>query len=252
MIIEGNSIAECWLKILQEMIVTKKNELSPLIVNINIGGEVPEYQEELENDINKFLVTIKNQPSIESTAGTIFPNSLSAGNATIFDRYDRIWKSVKLTHKNKRGTYFRRMMAYGEAYGEPKNQLKHIIETYNGIPGKRSPVHRRSALIATTFDPILDHKPTPMLGFPCLQQVCFIPNPQNKTLQMNAIYAMQHLDTRAYGNYLGLVRLGEYMAKKMGLKFVQLQCMLSIIELGKKMNKKLALEIFEKYSKNVE
>ena len=199
MIIEGNSVAECWLKILNELVVGKKSELSPLIATINIADDVPDYKEKLEADLNRFLEDV-GQPSIETTAGTIFPISLDGGNLSIFDRYDKVWKYVKSESKNKRGTYFHRMVAYGDGYGRKTNQLKEIIETYNGIEGIRHPVHRRSALIATTFDPTLDHTHQPQLGFPCLQQVCFLPD--GDKLSMNAVYAMQHLSTRAYGNYV--------------------------------------------------
>ncbi len=244
MIIEGNSVAECWLEILNELVVSKKTELSPLIVKINVTDDIPSYQYALENDLNDFLKMI-GQPCIETTAGTIFSVSLSNGSKSIFDRYERNWKYIKSSSKNRRGTYFRRLTAYGEQYGRNKNQLKQIIETHNGIEGVRKPVPRRSAFIATTFDPTLDHTPQPQLGFPCLQQVCFIPS--NSKLSMNAIYAMQHLTTRAYGNYLGLIRLGQFMAKEMGLEFVQLNCMISVLGIGK-MNKQLAKELIKKYT----
>ena len=246
MIVEGDSIAECWLNILNELVIQKKRELSTVILTINENGAQPLYKAALESDLTEFLKSV-NQPSIETTASTIFPISLSGGKTSIFTRYERIWKFVQDESKNRRGTYFRRLIAYGEKNGTPVNQLKHIIETYNGIPGKRNPVHRRSALIATTFDPTLDHISTPQLGFPCLQQVCFIPNSQDKTLRMNAIYAMQYLDTRAYGNYLGLLRLGKFMANEMNLEFVQLNCMLSILELGR-MTKHTAKKLSERYS----
>jgi thymidylate synthase len=244
MIIEGNSVAECWLKILNELVVAKKNEISPLIVKINITDDIPSYQYELENDLNEFLRKI-DLPCIETTAGTIFPVSLSSGNKSIFERYERNWKYIKTNSKNRRGTYFRRLTAYGEGYGRRKNQLKQIIDTYNGI-GERKPVHRRSALIATTFDPTLDHISSPLLGFPCLQQVCFIPSGDN--LSMNAIYAMQYLLTRAYGNYLGLIRLGQFMAKEMGLEFVQLNCVISVLGFGDSKIKKSAKELIMKYT----
>jgi hypothetical protein len=252
MIIEGNSVAECWLKILKELVDNKKCELSPIIVKINITDESPPYKTELENELNSFLEKV-NQPPIETTAGTIFPISLSSGKTSIFERYNRIWKGVKHAPKNNRGTYFRRLMAYGDEYvtdkyATPVNQLKHIIETYNGITNGRGKINRRSAFIATTFDPLLDHKSTPYLGFPCLQQVCFIPSSRSKKLmKMNAIYAMQDLDTRAYGNYLGLLRLGKFMANEMGLEFIQLNCMLSVLKL-RHMNKSTAKKLLEKYS----
>ena len=245
MIIEGNSVAECWLAILKVMVDEKTTEISPLLVSINITGERPDYADELEEDINSFLLGIE-QPCIETTAGTIFPISLDGGKKSIFDRYDRNWKYIKKNSKNRRGTYFRRLTAYGDKYERKVNQLEHIIETFNGIDGVRNPVRRRSALIATTFDPTLDHTAQPQLGFPCLQQVCFVPS--GEKMSMNAIYAMQHLPTRAYGNYLGLQRLGLFMAEKMELQFVQLNCMISVLGFGTSMKKPMAKMIVEKYS----
>lgn len=246
MIITGNSIAECWLKMLNQLVSGSGKEISPLMVKINITDEHPEYEQELEKDINKFLGELKpEQPKIKTTAGTIFPMSLSGGKTSIFERYNRIKKPLLNDKRNKKGTYFHRLMAYGGTYKEPVNQLQHIIDTYN------SGIHRRSALIATIFDPTLDHKATPLLGFPCLQQVCFVPNSKSNKLCLNAIYAMQYIDIRAYGNYLGLVHLGKFMAKEMNLKFSQLNCMLSVAALGK-MTKAEVKSLVNKYSDRIE
>lgn len=248
MIIEGDSVSECWIKILKIFVDLKINELSPVIIHINDNGEDLSGNEDLKKDINKFLNTFS-FPSIETTASTIFPSSLLGAESSIFERYENTWKYIKKDSKNRRGTYFRRLMAYGEnsIAGGGVNQLKHIVETYNGINGARKPVHRRSALIATIFDPTIDHNSQPLLGFPCLQQLCFLPDSKKKTLSMNAVYAMQHLPTRAFGNYLGLMRLGRYMANEMGLKFVHLNCMISVISMGDKMSKTSAKKLVDKY-----
>lgn len=133
--------------------------------------------------------------------------------------------------------------------GEPVNQLQHIIETFNGIDGVRNPVHRRSALIATTFDPTLDHTAQAQRGFPCLQQICFIPK-NNEKLTINAIYAMQYLSDRAYGSYLGLKHLGEFMAREMNLDLVEINCIASVLNIGN-MDKDLAKKITRKYQNYV-
>jgi len=245
MIIEGDSVAECWLKVLRIFVDERIGEISPIIIKINNTDAQPEYAAALEHDINDFLVT-QGQCKIETTAGTIFPQSLARGKEPIFDRYERIWKHIKTNSLNRRGTYFHRLVAYGDEERGSRNQLKHIIETYNGIDGVRNPIHRRSALIATVFDPFLDHKAQPMLGFPCLQQVCFVPDKEGG-LHMNAVYAMQYFDTRAYGNYTGLMRLGSFMAGEMGLSFDYLNCMISALALSA-MKKSKAKEIVEKYS----
>lgn len=246
MIIEGNTVAECWLKALKVMVDEKTSEISPVVMKIKVSDEEHVHKDELEKDLNLFLEEV-GQPCIETTAGTIFPESLSHGNKSVFDRFDKVWKYAKKDSKNKYGHYFRRLTSYGEKYGRKINQLEHVIQTYNGIPGEREPTHRRSALIATTFDPTLDHSAQRMRGFPCLQQVCFLPENDSKTLSLNAIYAMQYLSDRAYGNYVGLLRLGEFMAKEMGLEMVELNCVVSVLAIGK-MKKSFASDIVGKYS----
>ncbi len=246
MIVKGNCVSDCWLEALRILVDERISEISPLIVKVHKTNYRPEFVNELELELNKYLLSV-DQPKIETTAGSIFPVSLTGGKKSVFQRYEEIWKYVKKDSANRRGTYFQRMTAYGSQYGEKCNQLQKIIETYNGIEGTRKPVHRRSALIATIFDPKLDHTPQPQLGFPCLQQICFVPS--GEQMSMNAIYAMQHLSTRAYGNYLGLMRLGNFMAEKLGLEFTHLNCMISTLALGK-MGKSRAKELIEKYVTN--
>ncbi len=243
MIIEGSSTPECWLNILKVMVDSRIKEISPLIAKINVNGDIPDYASGLENDLDAFLDQV-GQPRIYTTASTIFPESLSRGSSSVYDRFDRIWKHVKHDTKNRNGHYFRRLTAYKDGL-KTVNQLTHIVNTYNGIEGVRNPVHRRSALIATIFDPTQDHTAQPQRGFPCLQQVCFIPA-KNQKMSINAIYAMQYLSDRAYGNYLGLERLGHFMGREMGLELNEINCIASVLDIGK-MSKAVAKELLDKY-----
>lgn len=248
MIIQGESVTDCWLKTLNAMANARHWRLSPMVAQFKTGTPRPEYADDLECDLNTYLES-KGKPYIHTTAGTIFPQSLAGGSADVFDRFDRIWKHVKKQKGNGYGHYFRRLMAFNEKNGEPVNQLKHIIDTYNGIEGVRPPVHRRSALIALTFDPNIDHTAQTRRGFPCLQQICLVPKNDGK-VTLNAIYAMQHLADKAYGNYVGLEHLGNFMAGEMGLELDEVNCIASILELGD-MKKKSARELLEKYQQDV-
>lgn len=247
MIIQGSSITDCWLKALIAITDGNSSELSPVIANFKTNTPPPYYKEDLEGDLNKYLTSMKKN-TIDTTANTIFPKSLSGSNqVSIYDRFDKIWPYIKKENLNRYGHYFRRLVAYNENNAKPFNQLQHIIETYNGT-STRNPVHRRSALIALTFDPTKDHTSQTVRGFPCLQQVCFVP--KGNKLTLNAIYAMQYLCDRAYGNYLGLQNLGNFMAREMGLELDEVNCIASVLEL--KMSKKNAKIIVEKYRNHVE
>ena len=61
-------------------------------------------------------------------------------------------------------------------------------------------------------------------GFPCLQHIAFVPDFNRQTLSLNAFYAMQLLFVKAYGNWLGLMRLGGFVASQTELRFVRLNC----------------------------
>lgn len=135
--------------------------------------------------------------------------------------------------RNNRGIYFERMMAFRgspAAEGNEVNQLEHIIQLWASYrEHNRGP--RRSAMQVAIFDPLRDHNRLPLCIFPCLQQVAF--NFDNSGgLIVNAFYPTQYIFDRAYGNYLGLLHLGEFMATGMGLKLVRLNCFISNPELG--------------------
>jgi hypothetical protein len=57
-----------------------------------------------------------------------------------------------------------------------------------------------------------------------MHQVAFLPNTAAHSLQVVGFYPMQYLYERAYGNYLGLIRLGQFMAKEMNLQLEAMSC----------------------------
>src|SRR5205823_13372804 len=63
------------------------------------------------------------------------------------------------------------------------------------------------------------------------QQVSFTYDDDNR-LAVNAYYPTQYIFDRAYGNYLGLCHLGNFMARELGLIMVRLNCFIGHPELG--------------------
>ena len=125
--------------------------------------------------------------------------------------------------RNRNGVYFQRLISFGrDASGRNgKNQLEHIIETWQKCN------RRRSALQAAVFDPLKDHTHQRRRGFPCLQQVAFAPI-GNGNMSVTGFYATQYIFERAYGNYLGLCHLGQFMAQEMNLRLDRVTCIASI------------------------
>jgi len=137
----------------------------------------------------------------------------------------RAFPKIRKHPANRRGTYFQRLIQYPSANGEGFNQLNQIIETYLG--GN----HRRSALQASVLVPSRDLNNARQLGFPCMQQVAFVPEAASGTLHVVGFYPHQYLFERAYGNYLGLVRLGRFVAQEMHLTLTAMTCVSTVADL---------------------
>jgi len=165
-----------------------------------------------------------NKQNCHTVANTIFPDSFwnpRAPRSLLFDRFERSLPRIKESStKNARGTYFGRMTAGGP--GAHPNQLDFVIELYLRRKGVR-----RSALQLGVYNPQLDLTGSALQGFPCLQHVTFAP--VGKRLNVNAFYATQYAFERAYGNYLGLCRLGRFVAHELKLELARVTCFTGIM-----------------------
>ncbi len=219
--------AQAFLSVMQRGV----SELSPLVVTVdNIHDGIVAENPAIRDAVDFHLRKLRLQ-SCHTVANTIFPesmwNSATSNDAeSLFKRFERAWPRLSRCRANRRGSYFRRLTAFQPQGVETSfNQLEHIIETF-----KRGN-HRRSALQGVIFDPTRDHNHSRRQLFPCLHQVAFAHTKSNGLI-VTGFYAKQYLVERAYGNYLGLCRLGRFMAKQMGLTFDRMVCIASIAELG--------------------
>jgi len=226
-LIEETNLSRAWGRALVHIIDHSGTEVVPLLVSLtNFPDGEPEEDSNIRRELDSCLRT-KGSQSVHTVANTLFPRSLYrlAGYnrerlyALFLENYDRY---VALEpHKNARGMYFHRLIAYGEP---PINQLEFIITQYRSRPGVR-----RSMFQATTFDPALDYTNAAQLAFPCMQQISFVP--VSEGLVVNAFYASQQLFEKAYGNYLGVCRLGNFMAREMGLPLARVNCFAGVLKL---------------------
>lgn len=183
-----------------------------------------EEEPKIRAELDALLAREGMQP-VHTVANTIFPTFLwnpAADRRVLFERYRRIVPRLhKASPKNRRGIYFERMMSGGPKGKE--NQLDFAISTYLSRKGVR-----RSVLQVGVFDPNRDHSAAALLGFPCLQHLTFAPT--DAGLSVNAFYATQYLVEKAYGNYIGICRLGRFVAHEMQLPLAQVMCVTGIAE----------------------
>jgi hypothetical protein len=229
--ISSQNLSLAWAAAVAHIHDNAGKEISPLIVQVT-GFQNGEPLE--SSDIRDYLDALLNHTnnlSVETVANTIFPNlmwRISRGDRhNLFKLYERVLpRFVKLEpDKNHRGLYFQRLIAYGRGPQDEGqlgrgpyngNQLEYIIRSY-------TPSVVKMKLQASIFDPKHDLFPGARIGFPCLQHISLIPH-NNYGLSLNAFYATQLLFKKAYGNFLGLCRLGNFMATQMGLTLTEFNC----------------------------
>jgi hypothetical protein len=223
----GTNISAAWAEAFFALMEPGCTEITPLVVTVDAGATgQPEEDLEIRKALDAALAA---NASCHTVANTIFPNSLwnpARERTLLYERYkSHAWPRIKKCHANNRGTYFRRMIAFGD--GE-FNQLEHVLSTW------RKGNHRHSALQLSIFDPAHDHTDCRQMGFPCLHQVCFTPIGPNGSdgLAVTGFYATQYIFEKAYGNYLGLVRLGQFAAHEMKLRFARMTCIAASGRLG--------------------
>lgn len=251
-IIEEPNLSHAWGRVFLHVMDNSKRNLAPLMVSVTgFTDGLPEEDLELRGALDGLLAGKPKKYSSKVSALTIFPHDawVRRGYPSVRDfsnwYLENLFPRLQARDShNNRGTYFERMVRFigskpnkqGVWEIESKNQLEHLVDIW-----RRDRDHgnssRHSALQVSVLDPAKDHTGGVMLGFPCLQQVSFSYDDQDQ-LAVNAYYPTQYIMDRAYGNYLGLCHLGQFMAREMGLTLVRMNCFIGLPELGNNWGKR--------------
>lgn len=229
-----------WARVFLKFMERQDRRFSPFMVSIAAGPDGnPVEDEDLRNALDACLEEVEQQ-SIEVVSKTIFPAAIwkrvNGDRQKLYAYYREYLPDyvAMARKKNCHGLYFARLIGFGldPSTGEQEkhlpesrlpaggNQLEFIIEACK--PGAQS-----MALQAVIFDPVRDQVKQ-RRGFPCLQHLTFVRDNDRGTLSLNAFYALQSFFIKAYGNWLGLSRLGAFVASQTGLRFDRLNCFAGI------------------------
>lgn len=227
-VINAPNISIAWLRATQH-ILNSGGECSNLLVTIenplNIERTI---HEDYENLISRHdLLTLK------QVSYTIFPHSLylQVGRDAnkLFKAYNRehgVYERLQSLHRRKMrwGSYFRRMTYYlvGTRSGQPiiVNQLGDIISMLK----KRKRVYKSAYTISIQI-PGVDGRY--IMGSPCLNYIALQLESSARVLNMLAVYRNHDFIERAYGNYLGLGNLMEFLCDQTGLTLGVFNCLSS-------------------------
>ena len=231
-LVEGDNLSTVWAGIVAYIVDNPGKEISPLVVSLDgfdDNGQIAEHAEVRESLDD--ICTSQDKPSIETVAFTIFPQRYweiaGRDRHAFFELYRESFPRIQAMNRplNGRGLYFERMVMFGSGPCDG-NQLEWVISQYRSRSGVR-----RSMLQASVFDPERDHVATAQLGFPCLQNVSF--EPTKEGLVVNAFYATQQVFDKAYGNYLGLVNLGQFMASELQTCLARVNIFIGVAKLDR-------------------
>lgn len=242
LIIEETNLSTAWCRTVQHIVDNSGKEISPLVLTLTEFQESENVRRILDSSL------FENQmDSVRTVSETIFPESLykfcNNDRIEFFDQYiENLPRIKKIDPRNMRGTYFERLIAF-DSNNRKINQLEIIISSLlNPI------IKRRSKLQASIFNPSKDHTNGPYQGFPCLQHVTFYKS-EHGGLVLNSFYAIQYLYRRGYGNWLGLINLGKFIAQESNLNLDRVNCFVGVEQLDK-LTKAQAKELLEKINCN--
>jgi hypothetical protein len=239
--ISESNLSVAWARAFLPLAARSDAEIVPLLVSVTgFTGGLPAEDDAVRTALDACLAA-NGEQSVHTVANTIFPQSVwrrAKGNRqTLYDEYlENLPSYVALCPtKNRSGLYFSRLIAYGI---DPETGERDEAVPIGKMPGfgnqlefmlqRHKTVRRKSLFQAAVFDPARDHTGSGQQGFPCMQHLTFVPDFKSKTLEVNAFYATQQLFVKAYGNYLGLSRLGAFMAGQMGLTLTRLNCFIGV------------------------
>lgn len=186
------------------------------------GAEVPDIRAGLDAELSR-----QELQSIDTVANTIFPQSLwrsSRSRDEFFTRYRQIVPKLKRFRGNHRGLYFDRLTEWPPGGAEPMNQVEAVIQRITSERTGRGPL--RFVYDMSLFSPGHDKRP---IGFPCLAYLNA--KVDGDRLRLTAHYRNHYFVERAYGNYVGLARLQEFIAGEAGLGLGSLTCISGHAEL---------------------
>ncbi len=246
-----SNLSHAWGRAFLALMKARNGKLTePLLVSIDIPPGQEPIEDSFIRQAHQDSLVRNAKFDIDVTAEMIFPSKMyrrackwqgkTLTCTELRDQYinhtlPRLMARDK--QHNRGGTYFARMINYpaniGSSNGSNINQLAQIVEYWHR---DQSHTHkkrtRRSALQVACYNPGEDLTGQARQGFPCLQQLSFSYEDESGHLILNAYYPAEYIFDRAYGNYLGLCRLGMYMAQEMKLNFSRLNCFIGYPQLG--------------------
>lgn len=226
-VVRGATVSEAWLDAISYLKINKK-EAYNLIVEIDnpVQDDIGVRQR-----LNEVLKELHFQ-SVETVANTIFPTPYYAKHkdrSAFYDRFLSIYPQLRRIYDNRTGTYFGRLCAwkYRDVDHCGFNQLEETIRKLSREHSNGRGI--RVMYEMSVYDPEIDHNS--QMGFPCLSFLSL--KIRDECLDLTAVYRNQFFIQKAYGNYVGLGRLLQFICEHTNFQVGKLTCIATHAEFDK-------------------
>ncbi|WP_216325688.1 hypothetical protein [Deinococcus aestuarii] len=226
------NLSWAWLDALDRLVTQGGKAVNLTVVMPGDGGEDPGIRGALDGFI---AANPSAAQPVETVAGTLFPNDLyfphlgERAAPHLYATYREAYPFLRQHPGNVHGTYFGRLVAWERPGDEPLNQLERVVERLRRElrgRGPKSSAYELSVVPAGGWDTELRvQRPddTRLMGFPCLSHISL--KLVDGQLHLCALYRNQFFIQRAYGNYLGLVRLLGFICHEVGCAPGEMLCL---------------------------
>jgi thymidylate synthase len=245
-LISGDNLSSAWARALEQLASAENGKGVNVVVAFTGASE----DAAIRATLDKFIAEWRSQKQkakiypVATVANTLFPQALYRGEPGEEAR-DRLYRlnerAMRVQRRlREKETYFNRFVNWPGR--ESINQLERVIERLKAqlaAIDRKGPLSSAYELAASApndfaFDgelrvntPGIDNSP---MGFPCLSQISF--TLVDERIHLAALYRNQDLVSRAYGNYVGLARLGSFIAREVGCQLGEVLCVASHADAG--------------------
>ena len=236
----ARTLSEAWLWGLEAALEVRGGRLPQLVTTIiDPGAEIGDVREVLDAALR-----ISGEQSVATVAGTIFPRPLyddpgadwkpdvpddseqviDAAAEQLYHRYSSMLPVLLTARGSSRGTYFSRMISWPGKNKGGYNQLRDRILRLRSEHSNGRRTHNALNVDLSAYS-IPDNQPPVGLqiyavtdrrtrGFPCLVHIDF--TLFEGRLHCTAVYRHHYFVSKAYGNYLGLSWLMQFLCQQSG------------------------------------
>lgn len=250
--IEETSFSVGWLRAVEHLLGAPKGKEVNMVVGFSTITEDPGIRATLDGFLDNSAATrhAKSVLSVETVASTLFPESwyvperAAEPRAHLYQCRERAARvHRRISGPREVETYFDRLVAYPTADGGTVNQLEaQVLRLQRELRHAGPKTSAYEVGVSEPGDLRIQRpgKDRLMRGFPCLSHISLTLH--TNATHLTALYRNQGFLRKAYGNYVGLARLGRFFAREVGVRVGEIVCVASHADVELDVTGKRALE----------